>query len=272
MIGTRRRKVGMDDLDTVVVERSGPAIAGDRVAVVAQFSRGARISRSLNEYIRQLRSHEYRVIVVSASPVEQALAWDPDIEGEITVLRKENLGYDFGSWAVGLAWDETIPTLDHVILCNDSLLGPFDSIGPILEGFESTGADVYGMTDTTQFSHHVQSYFLGFRRGVLAEPPLRRFWSNIVHLEDKTAVIHRNELGLSRLFRQEGYSTTAAFPHQRAVAPGENPTIRGWRTLIELGFPFVKREVVRSPEVAPQGDQVPGFLTRRFGVLVEDWL
>ena len=36
------------------------------------------------------------------------------------------------------------------------------------------------------------------------------------------------------------------------VAPGENPVIKGWWKLLERGFPFVKREIVRDPSVAPR--------------------
>ncbi|WP_460936104.1 rhamnan synthesis F family protein [Phycicoccus ginsengisoli] len=254
------------------MERSGHGGSQGRVAVVAQYSTQPTVSRSLNELVRQLLGGGYRVVVVSASEFAGPLVWDDDVAAEITVLRKPNLGYDFGSWAVGLAWDEGISPQDAVILCNDSLVGPLWSLEGLLREFEATGSDVFGLTDTVQFRHHLQSYFLGFRRGVLAEPALRRFWDNIVHLQDKDHVIHRNELGLSAMLRKEGFSVTAAFPHQRTVSNGLNPTISGWRTLLELGFPFVKREVLRTPEVAPNGEQIPTYVLRRYGVDLEEWL
>jgi lipopolysaccharide biosynthesis protein len=131
---------------------------------------------------------------------------------------------------------------------------------------------VYGLTDTKQFGYHLHSYFLGFTHGVLEEKPLRRFWMGIRQENSKQETITRNEIGFSRLLRREGYSSQAAFPCRQVVKPGENPTIRGWEKLLELGFPFVKREIVRTPWVAPNGDLVAGLVRRKFGVDIEEWL
>jgi lipopolysaccharide biosynthesis protein len=131
---------------------------------------------------------------------------------------------------------------------------------------------VYGLTDTTQFGYHVQSYFLGFTNGVLQERPLRRFWMGIRQENSKQETIQRNEIGFSRLLRREGYASEAAFSYRQVGNPGENPTIVGWEKLLELGFPFVKREIVRTPRVAPNGDLVAGVVRAKFGAEIEEWL
>jgi lipopolysaccharide biosynthesis protein len=190
----------------------------------------------------------------------------------VTVLRKPNVGYDFGSWAVAQAWEPSIRDARHVILVNDSLVGPFGDLVDVMSRYEASRADVFGLTNTTQFGPHLQSYFLGFNGGVLADPPLAEFWLGVRDERDKTRVIHRNEIGLGRLLRREGYSQDAAFPYWKVVQDGLNPTVRGWRGLLELGFPFLKREILRTPEVAPGGDQAPDVVRRMFGVEVKDWL
>jgi hypothetical protein len=42
--------------------------------------------------------------------------------------------------------------------------------------------------------------------------------------------------------------------------------------LLERGFPFLKREILRDPSVAPEGDTAPTVLTRLLGVHYEDWI
>lgn len=244
---------------------------GTRVAVVAQFSKGPRVTPSLEELLRQLLDGGYHVILVSASPTRLPLRLDPGLCARMTLLRKPNIGYDFGSWATALAWDRRIASVNNVIFTNDSLAGPFVPLAPILRGFEGSQADVYALTDNTQFGRHLQSYFLGFRRGVLREAPLARFWDSIQHMDDKERIVLRNEVGLSRLLRREAFAVEVAFPHVEVVNAWQNPTIDGWARLLNLGFPFVKRELLRRPELVTDGARIPDVLREKFGVKIEEW-
>jgi hypothetical protein len=267
------RSVVRTTLSRIRVERAPRGESpSDRVAVIAQFSQQHRISRSLNTTIEELLAAGYRVVVSSTCQSPDELVFDESVHDRVTVLRRPNAGYDFGSWASALAWDVDMSRAGHVVLLNDSMVGPFSPLDPVLSGFHDSRADVYGLTDTTQFGYHLQSYFLGFTNGVLAEQPLRRFWRGIRDETSKEATIHRNEIGFSRLLRKEGYSCEAAFPNRHVVGPGENPTIVGWERLLELGFPFVKREIVRTPQVAPNGDHVADVIRRNFGIDIEEWL
>lgn len=260
-------------MSQVRVERApcGEA-SSDRIAVIAQFSRQQRTSLSLNTMIAELLDSGYRVIISSSCQSPSELVFDESVRDGITVLRRPNLGYDFGSWACGLAWDPDISGAKNVVFLNDSMVGPFTPLETLLTRFEKSNADVYGLTDTSQFVYHLQSYFLGFRNGILRERPLSRFWTGVRHEVSKQETIHRNEIGFSRLLNGEGYATEVAFTYRRMVNPGENPTIRGWEKLLAVGFPFVKREIIRTPWVAPRGDEVAGVVRRKFGVDIKEWL
>lgn len=269
-----RSRPGVVDsvMDQLVVEHRSDAGDSDRVAVIAHWSTKALVSRSLSALTRSFVDRQYRVVLCSSAPVPDRLRLPDDLAHKVTVLRKPNVGYDFGSWAVAQAWEPSIRQARHVILANDSLAGPFGDLGDVISRCEVSHADVFGLTSTTQFGPHLQSYFLGFNGGVLADPQLAAFWQGVRHERDKTSVIHRNEIGLGNLLRREGYSQDAAFPYWKVVEDGLNPTIRGWRGLLELGFPFLKREILRTPTVAPGGDQAPDVLRRMFGIEVKDWL
>ncbi|WP_233206097.1 rhamnan synthesis F family protein [Cryobacterium sp. N19] len=244
----------------------------DRVAVIASFAKDNSVSTSLSTLIREFEKSQYTVVLVRAGEDHRPLDWPDDYSGNPIVIRRPNVGYDFGSWAVGLALFNEIRRKQFVILANDSLVGPFSDLAPLLENFETSTTDVWGATNTLQMHSHIQSFFVGYRGGVLNDPALRQFWTSLVVETDKAAIIHRYEMGLSRLLYAEGFTTSACFESERIVATDENPTMRGWRTLLELGFPFVKREILVNPAVVPDGGSVPQVVRSRFGVNPRDWL
>ena len=177
----------------MVCEHGSPADFGqpERVAVLVHWSVQPVVSRSFRELVRQLSQHGYRTVIVSAAEFAEPLDWGGTLPAESIVLRKPNIGYDFGSWAVGLGVLPAITQAPYVILANDSLLGPFTDIGDLLADFESSIADVWGLTDTRQFSHHLQSYFLGLPQRGAGRPSaaglLRRRAPGTVQVGDHQA-------------------------------------------------------------------------------------
>lgn len=245
----------------------------DQVAVLAQWSPDSRLTRSVSELAASLVDHGYPVLLVSAADGPDPLRWPGDVPEHVTVLRRRNVGYDFGSWAVALDRYPAIAAADHVLLVNDSMAGPFQTIDHLFKMFDETGADVWGLTDSTQLgTHHLQSYCLGFKHGCLQEPPLAKFWHDICIEATRDDIIHRYEIGLSRLLHREHFSVDAAFRHGEVVRGADNPTIHGWRRLLDLGLPFVKRQLLREPGLTPDGSTVRAELRRRFGVEVDDWV
>jgi lipopolysaccharide biosynthesis protein len=244
----------------------------ERLALLVHWSDTAIVSRSFRTLVREFSDNGYLPVVISACEADGPLDWSGGLVSDAIVLRKPNVGYDFGSWAVGLDALPFAATAEHVVLANDSLVGPFSSLGPLLAQFESASADVWGLTDTRQYSHHLQSYFLGFRGGVLSEKPLQQFWANIRQERSKWDIIRHNELALSSLLRSEGYVTDSAFRSDEIVRSGDNPVISGWWPLLERGFPFVKREIVRDPTVAPRGEWIAREVEAVFGTHLEQWI
>lgn len=246
--------------------------ASDRVAFVASYSPTTVVTRSLAVLVSELERHHYTVVVVRASESRDHLVWPEDIPVKPLVVSKPNIGYDFGSWAAGMSLFPHLLKARHVILANDSLVGPFASLTELMDNFENSSVDVWGATDTTQFVPHLQSYFLGFRNGILAEAPLRQFWTRLRRAKDKQQIIEMYEMGLSKLLFSEGYVTGAWFDHERAVEPGQNPAIIGWKRLLDLGFPFVKRELVTNPAIVSNGHRVPGAVMAIYGEDPRTWL
>lgn len=242
-----------------------------KVAIVAHFSCTPRVSLSMSRLVSELSTNGYRCIVVSTSP-GGPLDWPEGVPAGTAVLRRANEGYDFGSWAVGLELFPEVRRARHVILTNDSMAGPFEPIGPLLAAFESAPTDVWAVTDSHQLTHHLQSYFVGFNNGVLDEAPWRRFFRSVRHHEEKMDIVMRYELGIMGVCRTEGYPWTVQYRASDVGVVLENPTLAGWRQLLSLGFPFVKRTIITDPSTAPRGDQVATVVRRKFGTELSEWL
>lgn len=243
-----------------------------RVAVLAHWAPDTRVSRSVAGLASGLAANGYQVVLASSAEAPGPLEWPGNKPGNVTVLRRPNVGYDFGSWASALDRYPQIAAAPQVLLLNDSLAGPFWAMDSLLRLFDDSGADAWGLTDTSQFGHHLQSYCLGFKGGCLREPPLRKFWREIRVERSRDDVIWRYEIGLSRLLHREHFTIDAAYRHSQVVDEGKNPTIIGWSRLLDLGFPFVKRQLLRQPEVAPDGLLIRDTLLSRFSVNLDEWL
>ncbi|MFB2581134.1 rhamnan synthesis F family protein [Herbiconiux sp. P15] len=244
----------------------------DRVAVVASYAPGPEVSLSLSWMVARLEEQDYSVVVVRASDDKRPLDWSRGPANEAIVVRKPNIGYDFGSWATAFELFPAIRSTPNVIITNDSLVGPFSSLGPMVADFEESYFDVWGGTWTSQYMPHLQSFLLGFKGGVLDDPSLRHFWSELPEQRTKFEIIDKYELGLNRLLQGEGFVTGAWFDYELVVEYTQNPTILGWRRLLDLGFPFVKRELVTNPSIVGDGPEVRAVVEKKFGIDPTTWV
>lgn len=271
--GVATRSVLALTMPSVRIESGSlPLQDSPRAAIIASFGTSQIVSLSLTQLVAQLKLAGYSVVLVRASDNPTPLEWDPSALLPDIVIRKPNIGYDFGSLAVGIAMVPEILGRAHVLLVNDSLLGPFAPLTGLISDFESSTADVWGACQTLQVIPHLQSFFIGFHGGVLQDPSLKSFWSSIKHETDKSRIIADYEIGLSRLLYSESFSSSAAYDSERLVHSTENPTIAGWKRLIELGMPFVKRELYLHPELAVDGNLIRSHVIEMFGTDPEEWL
>jgi hypothetical protein len=245
-----------------------------RIALLAQWSPSSRLTLSTTRLIQELQRAGYWTVVSSTTPDPAPLAPHPGAHVDmdaLTVLRRANTGYDFGSWTVAMEHAEGLLGADKVLVVNDSLVGPFTSLDRVIRDFEETSADVWGMVESRQATPHLQSYFRGFRYGSLLEPPMRRFWRDVRVMPDKQQLIAEYEYGFSEYLRRHGFSRSC-FVHADDVVWGElNPTIYGWERLLEAGVPFVKRELLRRPDLGTDASRIPRVLADRYGIDVAEW-
>lgn len=229
----------------ISIELNNADLTNSSIAVVAHWSTNPEISQSLENYLKGILRENYSVIVISACESPESLTMTAELKGKITLLRKPNLGYDFGSWAVAFEAFPQIFNAKNLILTNDSLIGPLSDFSQLLKDLEKSAFDITGITDNAQLQYHIQSYLMHFNKNAIQNLNIQNFLKSIVHLGLKNDVILKYELGLTRTAQLSGLFVGALFPWNLIVSPGKNPSLTGWNRLFDLGFPFLKREAVR---------------------------
>lgn len=243
-----------------------------KIAIVASWADQAVMSKSLSEYIFELDRQGYVALVVFSGEIDTPLVWPHHLPEDTVIVRRRNIGYDFGSWAAVLNALPEIRSADRILLTNDSMLGPFAPMDTIFCAAESDSAGLFVLTDTFQMGPAVQSYFLLFKDGILDNRDWRQFFNSVRPESDKMQVVYRYENSVAKICVRGGYGWIPMFPAQILGYPHANPTLRAWKELLDLGSPFVKRTLLTHPQFTDQIPLVASQVEERFGQDVFEWM
>jgi len=217
-----------------------------------------------------------KVVFVSTSKLSSVDKNDL-ITKNIEVIERENVGYDFYSYKVGVEHGYT-EDVNSILICNDSVFGPLYDINSIYNSMQNDSNDIVAISDNNEFIYHLQSYFVIFKENVIKDKSFKKFWNDVKILSGRDEVIQTYELGMSKYFIENGYKLGAynkllpsclnvilygqkkqwmlarCFRYFRKgmfqEASAINVTHHLWEHLItRCNFPFIKRELIdKNPE------------------------
>lgn len=249
-----------------------------RALVFAHYDRDGLVDEYVCEALRRYRRLMQRVVVVSASASRLPASAESLVDHFIS---RDNVGYDFCSWRMGIEALGPIGQFDEVIFANDSVYGPLFDVEPALADRRIADADLWGMCLSEQGTKrrgkrascpHVQSWFFAMRGPVLQSDAFRQFWGSVVPLENKDDIVDRYEIGMTEHFTRAGFRAAALYdardhnsarrgeilPHlswrhpqrswrhlRRSCQPRRNPSELFPLRLIHAGVPFAKVSVFR---------------------------
>jgi hypothetical protein len=283
---------------------------GPRVAIFVHWDGQGLVRGHALHYIAALRDCGFSVVLVSNAGrlrPETMETLRPLCAG---VLVRRNVGYDFGAMREGLEHLKLPrENTEMLVIANDSVYGPLGPLDGMIGRIDFGKADLWGATDSWQGRYHVQSYFIAVGRKALEHKAWRTFWRSVRPVKSKTWVILRYELGLSQAMVRGGLSLDAIWRYHDLVArvnpewlvkaeddtPGSgepmeemrqihafrirhnaavrkpvNPTSDLWRQLIQGGFPFIKRELLRdNPSEVTDLNDWRDEVIRQFGAVPE---
>lgn len=253
-----------------------------KIAILVHFSATGRFAGYFLYLLRALDAAGFSTIIVSNSPKIDRDSLQTVLPFCARVLHRHNVGYDFGAWRDGITLTPEIGDADQLLLVNDSIFGPLQNLGEILGRCDFRRADVWGMTDSFGGKYHLQSYFILLSSKALKSKAFVQFWKNLRYVANKRVVVNKYEIGFSQAMLKGGLSLRALFPYRdltkavldrtlaetpagvhplreeyfdrlfKSIDAGRplNPTHYFWEYLIvDLGFPFLKRELVEKNPV-----------------------
>jgi len=278
-----------DTASQIISRQAGQMSLGRRACVFAHFDAAGQVRAHTRDYLLALREVGYGIVFVTnaGALAPESAAW---LEGQChQVLVRRNLGYDFGAFRDGiLALETELAGLDSLLIANDSVYGPLHPLADIQARQNFVTADVWSMTDSWQHRFHLQSYFVAFGPMALCSRAFLDFWRGVRNLRSKWAAVRFYELRMTQHYQRAGLRCAAMWDYvglveamldldaapepeekpalmdaalrvvarfvarhaQRRVAL--NPTSDMWLVLLERGYPFIKRELLRdNPGNAP---------------------
>lgn len=228
-----------------------------RLLCYAHFDVSGQVKPFVKHSLNAMRSKCATTIFVSNSPV---------IENDRVellpicsqILLNTNSGYDFYMWKLALEKAD-LSLYDELILMNSSVYGPVSDMGPVFAEMESLECDFWGITECFQLQPHIQSYFLVFRRPVIASQAFNNFWEGVLPYLNKLQVIQSYEVGLTQWLVESGFKPGVFCSFEKLgnycqttgkrLRKRDNTSVRHALELLNIGSPFLKRDAVRNRKV-----------------------
>lgn len=188
----------------------------DAALVVAHHHPDGRVARHLLEFIEYVcRWVTPHVIFVSTALSDE----DKDrVEALCPVIRRENVGYDFWSYKIGIEalpterpWKRWVILNSSIVISNSALLAHELFSRPV-------GHGIVGLTRSMDFAAHVQSYCVVFEgEHFLKSEIMKNWWAQMQPISDREQVIQSYEIGMTQFFARNGIPVRALYQ----PTPGE---------------------------------------------------
>ena len=175
-----------------------PNHASTHEAVYLHYDHAGVVHDYVLLQLQELAANGFRITFVSNAPKfddKTVLAIAPFCR---QIVWRRNVGYDLGGYKDGIRAIGDVTRLDRLVLMNDSVYGPFRPLAGILQQMDASQGDLWGITDSFEFDHHIQSYFIVFMRAAAASPAFTKFWQRFPYVNYKHWVVRHGEVGLTQ--------------------------------------------------------------------------
>ncbi|MBZ2155367.1 rhamnan synthesis F family protein [Streptococcus anginosus] len=239
-----------------------------RLLLYVHFNKYNRVSSYVYYQLTQMRPLFSKVVFISNSQVsEHDYQKLVDLHLMDNFIQRENVGFDFAAWRDGMThvgFDD-ITTYDVVTIMNDTCFGPLWDIKDYYLNYEANDqVDFWGLTNnrrtkksrqTQGFPEHIQSYFITFKKPVIASSAFRKFWENVTNHTDVQKVINDYETKVTTTFLAAGFRYQTVFDTVNEDITGMlhpdfsyyNPT-----AILNHKVPFIKVKAIdNNQHIAP---------------------
>jgi len=179
-----------------------------KVLIFAVFPREALLP-SVRRLVNFALAQKYHVLLVLNESRDRLLYLESfhDLQNDITILSRENIGRDFGAYqcAINYLSDEMgLGGIKSLAFFNDSIF--FGHNFSWFSQFENLGTDFSALFANYQDNYHLQSMALMLNEQVVNSPEFKNFWEHYYPTEIRHNVIRRGEKHLSTILRDAGFT------------------------------------------------------------------
>lgn len=190
-------------------------LPNDTAIVIAHHHPEGRVARHLIEFIEYVRRCVTSTVILVSTGISDE--YKILLEGFCTVIRRENVGYDFWSYKVGLEalpadrpWKRWVILNSSIVISNPALLVHELFSRPI-------GFGMIGLTKSMEIAPHVQSYCVVFEgEDFLGSTIMKNWWKQMQPISDRERVIRSYEIGMTQYFAKNKIPVNALYhPNSR---------------------------------------------------------
>lgn len=178
--------------------------------VIAHFDPDGHVPLDLLNMISALKKKSNEIIFVSTNiNKESALI----VKKLCKLISRENYGYDFWSYKVGIEGISNKKSLDSILLINSSVIyfNPEKLINKFFQDSPGSPA-LYGLTESYQIEQHVQSFWIEFcTNELINSKAFDVWWSELMPISEPLEVIKKYEIGMSNYFQNLGVNLKALY-------------------------------------------------------------
>lgn len=178
------------------------------ICVFSHFDKDNLVDDYVLYYIKNLFESDCNVIFVTTSIIshhEQEKLF-PYCD---KIIIRENIGYDFSSYKIGIESVDDINQYEKLIIANDSCYGPLYPLKEILSYGDEMRLDMWGVATSREFFYHIQSYFLVFNQAMFKSPSFKNFWKSVHIVTLRENIVFKYEIGASQYFLKKGFKLGA---------------------------------------------------------------
>lgn len=129
------------------------------------------------------------------------------------VISRENYGYDFWSYKIGIDQLTNKKSLDSILIFNSSFIIADPTL--LIEKFFSETPDypcLKGISKSNEIDCHIQSYWIQFNSNSLINSEIfEKWWSKMTPISEYREVIKKYEVGMSQYFSDAGIPLISTF-------------------------------------------------------------
>lgn len=201
----------------------------NKVCIFAGFTANGEITQNNKHYLATLKEiFDFIIYVADSNATQQTIECLKNYCDALIIKRHHE--YDFGSYKLGFHFLRDAGILKNaqkLLLCNDSVdfIGNFNDLNQIVNlanNYEAYSLCMsnYGFGKKLKRNKyswvkfpHLQSYFLYLDNKVFNSNYFEQFIESVTKLHNKTEIIIKYEMGLTRLFNNHNVNYSSFYPY-----------------------------------------------------------